>query len=81
MVKAVVPHFHNNGGVRQISIGVKEFMCVGATDPFDHPHVYLELGSDGEKICPYCSTLFKFDSSLHSEQSIPANCILTPEGV
>ena len=53
----VVPHFHNDAGVSVIEIGSQEFMCVGANPPFDHPHVFLDLGNDNEIICPYCSTL------------------------
>jgi uncharacterized Zn-finger protein len=42
----VVPHFHNDAGVSVIEIGSQEFMCVGANPPFDHPHVFLDLGND-----------------------------------
>ena len=42
----VVPHFHNDAGVAVIEIGSQEFMCVGANPPFDHPHVFLDLGND-----------------------------------
>ena len=76
MAKAVVPHFHNDGGVRQISIGVKEFMCVGASAPNDHPHVFLDMGDENEKVCPYCSTLYTYDESLHADQTVPAGCLL-----
>jgi uncharacterized Zn-finger protein len=44
----VVPHFHNDAGVSVIEIGSQEFMCVGANPPFDHPHVFLDLGNDNE---------------------------------
>lgn len=67
-----VPHFQNDGGHRMITVGVKEFMCVGANPPFDHPHVYLDMGADAEKICPYCSTLFRFDNTLGAHDSEPA---------
>jgi uncharacterized Zn-finger protein len=73
-----VPHFQNDGGHRIIGIGVKEFMCVGANPPFDHPHVYLDMGGDPEKVCPYCSTLFKYDASLREDQSAPAGCFYAP---
>lgn len=76
MAKAVVPHFHNNSGTREIRIGVKEFMCVGATAPYDHPHVFLDMGDDDEKVCPYCSTLFKYDSALHGEETVPEDCLV-----
>jgi len=79
MAKAVVPHFHNTDGVRQISIGVKEFMCVGAIAPYDHPHVFLDMGDDSEKVCPYCSTLYTYDSSLGAQESVPAGCLLEEE--
>ena len=48
----VVPHFHNDAGVAVIEIGSREFMCVGSNPPFDHPHVFLDLGNDTEIICP-----------------------------
>ena len=64
MAEHVVPHFHNDPGVPMIEIGAKEFMCVGATPPYDHPHVFLDMGADNEIICPYCSTLYRFDASL-----------------
>ena len=35
MADHVVPHFHNTPGVPVIEIGAREFMCVGATPPFD----------------------------------------------
>lgn len=54
MAEHVVPHFHNDPGVPLIEIGAKEFKCVGATPPYDHPHVYLDMGADNEIICPYC---------------------------
>lgn len=79
MAKAVVPHFHNNEGVPQITVGVKEFMCIGATDPYDHPHVYLDMGDGGEKVCPYCSTLYTYDASLSADETVPAGCLLKTE--
>ena len=60
MADHVVPHFHNDAGVAIIEIGSREFMCVGANPPFDHPHVFLDLGDDNEIICPYCSTLYRY---------------------
>ena len=46
MAEHVIPHFHNDPGVPVIEIGAKEFMCVGATPPYDHPHVFLDMGDD-----------------------------------
>ncbi len=72
MAEHVVPHFHNDPGVPVIEIGAKEFMCVGATPPFDHPHVFLDMGEDNEIICPYCSTLYRFDPALDPHAARPA---------
>jgi uncharacterized Zn-finger protein len=76
MAEHVVPHFHNDPGVPVIEIGAKEFMCVGATPPFDHPHVFLDMGEANEIICPYCSTLYRFDPSLTSHEAKPSECAL-----
>ena len=70
-----IPHFQNDGGHQAIEIGVKEFMCVGANPPFDHPHVFLDMGADDEKVCPYCSTLFRYDPALRATESKPDGCL------
>ena len=72
----VVPHFHNDAGVSVIEIGSQEFMCVGANPPFDHPHVFLDLGNDNEIICPYCSTLFVHDPRLSETESDPKGSLV-----
>ena len=77
MTDHVVPHFHNDAGLVQIEIGAHEFMCIGAKPPFDHPHVYLDMGSEAEIVCPYCSTLYKHNPSLDPHTAIPAECALT----
>jgi uncharacterized Zn-finger protein len=76
MADRIIPHFHNDPGVAVIEIGAQEFMCVGAKPPFDHPHVFLDLGGDDEIICPYCSTLFRFDKTLGAGAARPAECAL-----
>ncbi|MCW5690188.1 MAG: zinc-finger domain-containing protein, partial [Pseudolabrys sp.] len=55
MAEHVVPHFQNDPGVPVIEIGAKEFMCVGATPPYDHPHIFCDMGDENEIICSYCS--------------------------
>jgi uncharacterized Zn-finger protein len=70
-----IPHFHNEAGVSAIKIGVKEFQCMGAKPPLDHPHVFLDMGSANEIVCPYCSTLYQYDESLKASQSIPEGCL------
>jgi uncharacterized Zn-finger protein len=72
----VVPHFHNDAGVPIIEIGSQEFMCVGANPPFDHPHVFLDLGNDNEIICPYCSTLYRYAADLAAGEARPPECVL-----
>ena len=71
MADDIVPHFHNDSGVPVVEIGVKEFMCVGAKPPFDHPHVFLDMGDDDEKICPYCSTLYRYRADLDATATNP----------
>jgi uncharacterized Zn-finger protein len=77
MSDQIVPHFHNDAGVPVIEIGSQEFMCVGANPPFDHPHVFLDLGNDSEIICPYCSTLYRFAADLKAGEARPPECVLT----
>jgi uncharacterized Zn-finger protein len=76
MADHIVPHFHNEPGVSVIEIGAREFMCVGAKLPQDHPHVFLDMGDDREIICPYCSTLYRHNASLHADEAIPPECAL-----
>lgn len=75
MAQTLVPHFVNDQGVDQIKIGVKEFQCMGATPPHDHPHVYLDMGREAHIVCPYCSTLFVHDHALKTTESDPPSCI------
>ena len=75
MAHSAIPHFQNSAGHDAIEIGVKEFMCVGANPPHDHPHVYLDMGAETEKVCPYCSTLFKYNGKLAANESIPEGCV------
>ncbi len=72
MVDHGKPKFQNDAGVDKITIGAKQFQCVGATPPYDHPHVYLDMGDDGEIICPYCSTLYIYNPALTHGSSDPA---------
>ncbi|MGI9522520.1 MAG: zinc-finger domain-containing protein [Hyphomicrobiaceae bacterium] len=76
MADTIVPHFANDAGVEKIIIGVREFKCMGARPPHDHPHVYLDMGTDLQILCPYCSTLFVYDARLTPAQSEPADCLV-----
>jgi uncharacterized Zn-finger protein len=79
MAKAGVPHFHNEAGVAVIHVGAREFMCIGAKPPLDHPHVYLDMGSDAEIICPYCSTVYRYDAALAAGTCAPLSCLITAQ--
>jgi uncharacterized Zn-finger protein len=80
MADRIVPHFHNTAGVARIAIGAREFMCIGALPPFDHPHIFIDMGDDEETICPYCSTVYRFDPALDPKDSAPADARYRPEG-
>ena len=69
------PHFQNDLGVHEIFLGSKEFMCIGAKPPFDHPHVFLDMGTDDDIICPYCSTYFRYKPTLAPGTAEPAGCL------
>jgi len=71
MADQVVPHLQNDAGVTTIAIGVREFMCIGAKPPFDHPHVYLDMGDADERVCPYCSTLYRYRADLKPTETDP----------
>lgn len=73
------PHFHNQPGAPSVRVGVREFMCIGALPPFDHPHVYIDMGDSEDTVCEYCSTRYVFDAALHGDASIPPGCAYTPE--
>ena len=36
------PKFHNEIGVPIVRVGCREFECIGAIPPQDHPHIYCE---------------------------------------
>ena len=71
-----IPHFHNEPGVPTIRVRVKELMCIGAKPPFDHPHIFVDMGSDNEAICGYCSTRYLFDHTVAGVCD-PPECQLT----
>jgi uncharacterized Zn-finger protein len=68
------PTFYNEVGVPIVRIGCREFKCIGDIPPQDHPHIYLKMGDASEIVCPYCSTLFRFDPSLGAHEADPADC-------
>ena len=77
MAGHATPHFQNDAGHARIEIGVKEFMCVGANPPFDHPHVFLDIGDADEIVCPYCSTLYRYRDDLGPTETDPSGNLYT----
>jgi uncharacterized Zn-finger protein len=69
------PHFHNTEGHPSITVGVREFMCIGARPPNDHPHVFLDMGDDEELVCPYCSTLYRYSDKLSAGATEPPDAL------
>jgi uncharacterized Zn-finger protein len=70
MAHTSTPHFQNASGATKLQIGAKEFVCEGAIAPFDHPHIFIDMGASNDAVCPYCSTLYSFNPKLKSDQSI-----------
>jgi uncharacterized Zn-finger protein len=64
-------HFQNSAGLAVVEIGVKEFMCVGALPPHDHPHIFIDMGDDTEQVCSYCSTLYRYNPTLKPYETLP----------
>lgn len=75
MAHGTTPHFHNAMGVQKIEIGSKEFKCVGALPPFDHPHIFLDMGHDNDIVCPYCSTHYIHNGNLSAAASSPKEAV------
>lgn len=75
MAASTIPHLANDLGVEKVFVGVKEFNCMGARAPYDHPHVYLDMGTETQILCPYCSTLYVYDERLDAEETEPKGCI------
>lgn len=76
---AAVPHLANDRGAEKIFIGVREFQCMGARPPFDHPHVYLDMGGDSQVLCPYCSTLYIHDPRLPPGETDPKGSLVAAD--
>ncbi len=71
MADSSTPKFQNDMGLARIHIGAKEFECIGAKPPFDHPHIFIDMGGETEAICPYCSTVYQHDAKLGKAEAQP----------
>ena len=65
----------NDDGIAEIQIGMREFECIGASPPHDHPHVNLNMGLSDSILCPYCATAFHYDSALAPNGVRPIGCL------
>ncbi len=79
MANLDIPYFQNSNGNERIEIGAKKFMCIGSLPPFDHPHVFLEMGQKLQTICPYCSTKYVFNSNLGENECNPISAVFNKE--
>ncbi|HUE47469.1 MAG TPA: zinc-finger domain-containing protein [Aestuariivirgaceae bacterium] len=75
MAGVTTPKYHNEMGVPVIHVGSREFNCVGAMPPFDHPHIYIDMGDESEAVCAYCSTLYRYDPALNPAEAHPADAV------
>jgi len=71
--------FKNDRGVPEIRIGVKEFKCAGASQPQDHPHIYLDMGAAETILCPYCATSFRYDPRLKPHEADPPDSLFVDD--
>ncbi len=78
MADKAIAKFRNDLGIERISIGAREFECIGATAPHDHPHIFLDMGKNEEIVCPYCSTLYVHAPELQANEARPAECAYAP---
>jgi uncharacterized Zn-finger protein len=73
-----LPRYANDIGVREIRIGAREFRCIGALPPHDHPHIYLNMEGKPDILCPYCSTIYTYDNRLRPDETEPEGCFYAP---
>lgn len=69
------PKFRNDQGLAEIRIGAREFLCIGASPPQDHPHVYIDMGERDAILCPYCATRFRFEPGLEAFAADPRESV------
>ena len=58
------PKFHNEIGVPIVRVGCREFKCIGAMPPQDHPHIYLNMGDASEHRLPLLLYAIPFRSEF-----------------
>lgn len=71
-------HCQNHDGYSEIQVGTRKLTCIGDLPPLDHPHIYLTISATSVR-CPYCSTLYVYNSSLGVGETNPASCTWTKD--
>ncbi|MEO1786751.1 MAG: zinc-finger domain-containing protein [Pseudomonadota bacterium] len=72
--RPTITRYKNDIGIWKIYIGQKQFVCIGASAPHDHPHIYLQMGDTISIICSYCATHYSYLHEL-GDDSDPAGCV------
>jgi Zinc-finger domain len=67
------PKFHNEVGVPIVALAAVSSSALRVSRR-KITHIYLNMGDANEIVCPYCSTLFRFDQSLGAYEADPADC-------
>lgn len=62
LFRETIPEINNDAGWKEIPVHRRSVVCAGQLAPNDHPHVSLTLGKDGQTICPYCGTRYRYRS-------------------
>jgi uncharacterized Zn-finger protein len=75
------PKFQNDRAVPEIRIGMREFNCIGASPPHDHPHVYINMGDHDTILCPYCATRYRYDAQLGPFEADPPDSLFVDPAV
>ncbi len=45
-------------------MNMREFSCIGASPPQDHPRVYINMGLQGMALCSYCATRYRYEPGI-----------------
>ena len=63
--------FKNDLGLPEISVGVKEFKCIGVCPPQYHPHIYRNMGEADFAYRIYCHTNYVYRPHLGRYETEP----------
>ena len=68
MARSPSPTLPTTQAPRKSSSASRNSSAWARAPPFDHPHVYLDMGEDSQILCPYCSTLYVHDPRLDARR-------------